>query len=385
MFDTIIHRNSAINYKHAGNVLIIYDQENKMFIGDSYILMNKLSSCRYLFDHASIDINCRNLRHTSLCRALLANNPFIRHFCNTSWEELDFHAYDIVLCISADESPLLQAMEAAHRRDPARPWTTAVYSMSVQFLNYGLYPVTTSLFPPFTSVIDSQAPEGMSALSELYISEEEKEWANHWLYDNGVHENDQLFIILDSTSEKEKLVNMDTYYTLLCHLLEEPSVRLLIYDEQDIGKAAFYHEWLGQDKASKIIFARKLGLRKDLTILASDHTRLVFGPCTGLVHCASGIYNHFIRKGMPAASVPSIITYTGKYTAGHTAHYWWGSSPLVTCLILRKTADGGQEVVSLSQLSDDEKMDTSRLLGCGEYLAKDIIPFLPSYRQEMII
>jgi len=30
-------------------------------------------------------------------------------------------------------------------------------------------------------------------------------------------------------------------------------------------------------------------------------------------------------------------------------------------------------------------MDTGRLLGCGEYLAKDIIPFLPSYRQEMII
>jgi hypothetical protein len=385
MLATITHYNSLTNSREAKNILILYDPKNKMFIGDTYILINKLASCSLFFTNASIDINCRNKQNTTLCSALLKNNPFIREFSDTTWEELDFRSYDIVFCISQKEALLLEILQEQYDRMPLRPWTTAVYSMSVQFLNWGPDPVVSSVFPAFREILDQQAEYIAPVRSELYISKEEKDWANRWLRNNGLKEHERLFIILDSASERYKLLPMDTYHTVLSHLLNEDSAKLLFFDEQNIGKEKFYSEWLGTDKVSKMIFSKKLSLREALCILGSDYTKLIFGPCTGLIHCASGIYNNFVRNGMPAGSIPAIITYTGKYVDGHTAAYWWGNSPLVTCLILRATPENNKEVVLLSELSEEEKKDTSPLLFSSEYTPEQILNFLPAYSHTMVI
>lgn len=385
MLDIIKHCNSITNSREANNILILYDQDYKMFIGDTYILVNKLASCRSFFSHASIDINCRNKAHTALCSTLLRNNPYIRDFNDTPWEELSFHNYDIVFCISRNEMPLIQILRRQYELLFPRPWVTAVYSMSVQFLNYGSDPVVSSILPPFMELLDDQAKHIIDAPPELYISREERNWANQWLRDNGLKDHEHLFVILDSTSERYKLMSMDTYQQMLVHLLNEESVKLLIFDEQNIGKETFYTEWLGADKISKIIIPKKMGLREALCLLSSDYTKLIFGPCTGLIHCAGGIYNNFVRNGMPAALVPPIVTYTGKYGEGHTAAYWWNTAPLVNVLILRATADHQKEVVLLRDLSEEEKEDTTSLLYCSEYTFDLLIDYLPSYSQSMVI
>lgn len=384
MLHLITQRNCITQSREVKNILIIYDRENKLFIGDTFLLINKLAGCHSFFTHAAIDINCRTIQYADMCNALLKHNPFIRSFNSTPWEELDFLFYDIVFCILRDEMPLLQVFEQQYAHIIPLHWTTAVYSMSVQFFNWGPNPVVNSVFPPFKEILDNN-PAYIEPLRELYISPEEKRWGNHWLKSNGVHEHERLYIILDSTSERYKLMNMDTYRTVLLHLLQDESVKVLIFDEQDIGKKSFYTEWLGEDNVSKILFSKKLSLREALCILSSDYTKLIFGPCTGLIHCASGIYNYFVRMGMPVDSVPAIITYTGRYADGHTAAYWWGHSPLVTCLILRAANNKSKEVVALSQLSEEEKKDTSCLLWCCDYTPDMFIPFLPAHVNAVII
>lgn len=385
MLDIITRRNNVASSRDAENVLILYDHEKKAFIGDSYILINKLASCRSFFTRASIDINCRNKEHTKLFSALLQNNPYIRHFNNLGWEELDFQRYDIVFIISRNEGLLLKLLQERYGQQSDYSWATSVYSMSVQFLNFGPDPVTSSIFPPFRDILDNHGEHLPSMSAELYISEHEKDRANQWLRENGLKEHELLYIVLDSTSEREKLISMDTYYKLLCHLTDQESIKLLIYDEQNIGKDIFYRELLGPERASKIIFARKLGLREDLCILSSEYTKLIFGPCTGLIHCASGIFNYYVRKGMPAASVPPIITYTGKYMDGHTAAYWWATSPLVTCLIIRAAANKRKEAVLLHELSEEEKRDTESLLLCEEYTVDQLTSRLPVHSHTMLI
>jgi len=385
MLDTIIHRNSISNSSASKKILIMYDEE-KMFIGDSFILINQLASCKSFFEGGSIEINCRIQRYTSLCHALLKNNPFISAFNNQPWEELDFDAYDIAFVISKNEQELLDILEQRYPpEDRSERWRTALYSMTAQFLNSRLNPMITTVLPPFKEMLDNPAAYVSQLPRELYMGKDEQQWADEWLKSNGLKEHEQLFIVLDSTSERYKLINMDTYHAILCHMLAEETVRILIFDEQGIGKEDFYKEWLGMEKASRFIFAKNFSLRQSLSLLSSTYTRLIFGPCTGLMHCASGIYNYFVRKGLPPSSIPPIVVYTGRYNGGYTASFWWETSPLVTCLIIRKGTNGDKELVVLSRLTGPERSDWDTLLHCNEYLPEMLLEHLPSHANMVVI
>jgi hypothetical protein len=385
MLTTILDTNNSSISRQARRILIIYDEE-KIFIGDTYRLINQLSACRSWFIRAAIDINCRNRKHTALCRALLANNPDLGDFSIVGWEELDFQAYDLIFSIIQDEEELLRSLQNYYENVmDRRPWTTAVYSLSSQLLNTRLNPPVSSVFPPFTEMLEA-SPESLPAVrSELYISHQEINWANEWLRSHGIKDHEHLYIILDSTSERYKLITMDTYQAVLMHLLNEESARILLFDESNLGKEAFYAEWLGPDKMPAFIVAKGLGLREALCLLASDYTRLIFGPCTGMMHCASGIYNHFLRIGRPVACLPKIVTYTGRYSDGYTAEFWWSDAPLVTCLVLRKTTGDSKEAAVLSQLPEAERKDPSPLLYCADYTPAMVIKHLPAHNSTMVI
>lgn len=385
MLQTIMEFNKTTDSRNARNVLILYDEE-KAFIGDSYIMINKLSSCKSYFTLSTIDINSRNKKHATVYGALLKNNPYIRKFSNLPWEDLDFTGYDMILCINRDEEQLLQLLKKRFDSQASpKIWTTAVYSMSAQMLNNLLGPVNT-VFPSLTEIIDHAMKYAIRQPSQLYISKEEKEDGNRWLKDNGLKEHEHLYIILDSTSSKGKLLSMDVYYEILQYLLNKEGIKILIFDEQNIGKENFYREWLGVEKTARMIFAKKLGLRYDLCILSSDYTKLVLGPCTGMMHCASGMYNHFVSNGTPAASVPHLITYTGEYTNDPAGAYrWWGNSPLVKCLIIRRAAGDAIETVVLNDLPPEERTAITGALLCDAYTPEQIISYLPVHREAMII
>jgi hypothetical protein len=304
---------------------------------------------------------------------MLKNNPYVDELSNHEWQDINFHLYDVIICITYKESYLLEILTGKYQTYPDNVWTTAIFSMSSLVLNLTTTKLTT-IFPEYKSLMDFVA--AYPHKPQLYISKEEKEWANNTLKGYGLAEDEQLFILLDASSSRYKLLKMDVYFQVLEYMLGMNKTKVLIFDEKGVGKKLLYKEWLREEQAKKMIFTSNLSLRQALCILGSDYTKLIFGPCTGLLHCASGMYNTFIRNGMKTSEVPVMITYTGKYESEtDNANVWWGTSPLVHCLILRKTATG-KEVKLLSELAEQEKEDSKDILPCHEYTSQLVIDFL---------
>jgi len=373
VLDTIARVNDAFVPARVKKVMLIYE-ERDYYIGDTCIRVGFIELLVRLFKNADIHMFWRNEQYTSLYISLLMNNPYFAEYKLAAWPELDFHGYDVAFVMSFKEQELLEIIAAKYDLvAPNSIWNTAVFSLSRQVLDYNL----RGLIPVFREYIDFSTSFANYVFTyKLFITPAEKEWAARWLKDHGMKDNERLFIVLDSSAGKTKLLRIDVYFDILKYLLGIEGVRVLIFDEKGKGKSLFYSEWLGEEAMSKIIFSERLGLRQNLCLIASDHTRLVLGPCTGLIHCASAIYNNFVEQGMPIPSVPLMITYTGKYDQPeHNALKWWGASPLVTCLILRQ-CENRKEVILLSSLDEKEGADTSKTLPCREYTPAMIIPYL---------
>lgn len=370
--DIILNNNSAFNPNDARRVLILYE-ETTFLIGDTCLKFDQFKVCRYFFRHATITLNLKESSSIPMYMALLKNNPYIDEINHSKWEDIRFESYDIIICITAAELALLEYFRKEYTTTLLNgTMTTAVFSMSAVMLNQP----GSAAFPVFNSLLNFYAEFNGPVAPELYISEEEKSWANQWLTENGLKEDEQLFIFVDAASRREKLLRTDVYISLLKSLLSMNNARVLVYDERGVGKALFYKELLGDKLTKKILFATQLGLRNDMSLLSADQVKIIIGPCTGLLHCASGIYNYFVRKDDPIKNVPLIITYTGKYERPfENAKMWWGNAPLVNCLLIRDIQ--GQSVLSvLNELDETTQLYTSDLLTCQHYTAAMINNFI---------
>jgi hypothetical protein len=210
---------------------------------------------------------------------------------------------------------------------------------------------------------------------QLFVTQEEKGWGDRWLEANGVKPLDNVYILLDSTTSNLKLLNIWVYFEFLGHLLKKDNVKIINFDENAIGKEAFYREWIEERDADKMIFSKKLTLREVFCIISSKYTKLIFGPCTGIMHCASSIYNNLLEGGLPANQVPLIVTYTGTdYLKNQNVNSWWGNSPLVKCLLLRKK-DGNTKISVLRELPDEERQ-LKNDVPCSEYTSDMLIDYI---------
>lgn len=367
----ILSNNNNIENDKVRRVLIIYHEE-LFFIGDTCIKFNELKVFRFLYKNAGIDINFTVDRYVSKYKALLKNNPYIDNISNLPINEIDFVNYDIVVCIDYREDLILEAIKTRYSNNPEN-FNTAIYSLTNKCLRQNAESII--IFPENTSLYDTAKHVTENKPRELYISNEEREWAGTWLRNNGLQNDESLFIILDSASSREKMLNIQIYFNLLVYLLNKSRSRILIFDEKGIGKDLFYKEWLGEDHYKKIIFSKNLDLRQDLCLLASPQTKLILGPCTGLMHCSSGIYNYFVSQEMPEESVPVIITYTGKYpTSEKSARYWWNNSPLVNCMILSQQ-ENKRSVLLLNDIDANENI-AGDLMPCSQYELSDFTTLL---------
>jgi len=362
-----------INADKVRNIILLYESHGT-YIGDNCVQFDMLRIFKSFFKYADLDINWRDKKHTDVFTAILDHNPYVRTAGNLDWQEIKFEDYDIIFCALVDEYPFIDFIVSKYPGfRNSHTWVPAIFSLSARVGN--LMPTTLDriVFPEYAEFITSSS--NYVRIPHIYLQKEERHWGNNWLRENGLKADEQLFIMLDSSSQKLKLLATKVYFEILEYILGKKGVRVLIFDENSLGKEDFYREWLGE-KVSKIIFCKSLRLRKSLCIIGSDYTRFIFGPCTGLLHCASGIYNNFTQTGMPAHCVPLMITYTGNYMDDlQYADRWWGTSPLVKCLILRKKNDK-KEVVFLNSLIEAEKKDTANLLPCKEYTSSMILNIL---------
>jgi len=375
LIDKLLSEQISVDRFSVKQVLILYD-DSALKIGDSCQRFYGLGAFKSYFVNARLDFSYRGTRHSEVYEALLKHNPYLDGFFNEDWEKIAFREYDVVICFSDRENELLGILtERYASTEEEQPLNCRFFSFSdkVSMLPAG----TKTVFPGYPALWAHVMKHEIAPY--LYITPEEKAWGNHWLQENGLQEGEQLFILVDAASKRFKLLDITVYFELINYLLDIEGAKVLVYDERGVGKEEFYKAWLGEDKASRVIFARNLGLREAMYLIASDHTRLIIGPCTGLLHCASGIYNYFSHQGLPGEAMPLMITYTGKYEKPEdNAGVWWARSPLIHCLLLRQNpaARSSKEAVLLSELPEREKYDTSRSILCKEYTSAMLIEFI---------
>jgi hypothetical protein len=367
-FQQILSNNLAISKSKVKRLLILYD-EGKFFIGDSCITLSRLAISRLFFEEDTIiDLNCCNKEARELYTGLIKNNPA---FTNVTWfhyDEIDYDHYDLIICMTIKEDYLLEVLHRKGMLTGLEQLNLAVFSFSHMLViprqdSALIFPVYEELLEFYGGYIDKP--------NEIFIDEPEKAWANEWLEEKGVGPEDRLLIFIDSSSSTIKNVSWDVYFNILKFCLKEANHKILIFDEKGADKAAFYNQWLSDTEMQQVIFSVKMKLREDISLLGADCVKMVFGPCTGLMHCASSVYNQFLNQGMPIEKVPLLVTYTGKWDAME----WWSNAPLMNCLVIRSVNEEKQ-MFRLRDLNEEHKYNFSDRLHSNEYTADMLIDFL---------
>lgn len=318
----LISENNA-NFKRekADKVLVLYDPE-VFFIGDACCFIDELIICKSYFHNATIELNCpsNQIFH------LIQNNPFVNKVSTFAWDEIAFDGYDVIIIISYRENDFLIFLNKKYSDELCNGgFKVAIFSV---FNYFNDLPSSANIFETYTDLVDFAMafPERRKYLGhQIYISESERKEANQWLTAKGLQKDETLLIFLDSASNREKTLDTNTYFQILQHFLQKQKIRILNFDENNLGKKVFYEAWLGPELSKKIIFSQGLNLREALRLVASHYTKLVFGPSTGLMHCASGIYNIF-KEREHSAHPPMIVYTSGLDNEGRSSWKWWKDS-----------------------------------------------------------
>lgn len=359
-------------------ILVFYDAKI-YYIGDFCLRVGRVRYVKNFFKNTSLQLNFTEKASRKIYESLLDNNPYIDGISRLSPDEIDFEKYDLVLVVMYDENVFWKYLK--DRYGPGlEEGRLGVRFFSLSWLFLPEKDTVSYAIPGYGEFNDYMG-DRRGKTTELYISPEEKQWANSWLEARGVVPGDRLLIILDATSDRRKMLNVHVHFEVLMYLLDKPDVKILIYDENKLGKEAFYREWLGEERMQKLIFASSNQLREDLCLIGSDYTRMMMGPCTGLMHCAVSIFNNYISKGLSPEKVPAIITYTGDYTKKN-ANTWWGGVPLIDCLLLEKK-NGETRLITLNELSDEQRI-FNKGIPCTGYTAEMLINFLKGRLQTIL-
>ncbi|ELR71347.1 hypothetical protein C900_02805 [Fulvivirga imtechensis AK7] len=332
-------------------------------IGDSVVAFGKLKMLKSFLENASVDL-CTNETHY----AILKNNPFIdKVFFDR--QQVDFEYYDIALIFS-DKEPEYYEYFKQNRQGVHKEHRSS-------FTIYSVYNVN-SIFPYYYDFMKYIQRRNDNSGQELYISKEEKDWAEKWFQDAGCSKQDKVVVLLDNSSGREKLINTDVYFEVVKYFLNMNNTRILIFDESGLGREKFYSEWLQQDVSEKFIFVKNPSLRENITLLASDFTKLIFGPCTGLLHCASGIYNTFLRNNVDFQDVPLMLTYFGTPVDGFEVNEWdwWGQS-LVDAIYVSHDQSNKKTIQKLMS-------PYYRCSPCSEFTAEMITDYVSKHYKDKL-
>ena len=370
LLDQINFNNSKISRENVNKLLIIFQEEHRFFIGDTIMRFDRLKYLKSYYTQAQVDINFFHKEYLDEYNALIANNPNVDKTFGLSFDEIDFLSYDVIICLSYDEKGIL-----AHLTDKyAENILTDKNPLSILSISAFFYEDPANF--AFTPHYELKEYASHVEPGELYITSEEQQWAEAWLLSNGLKENESLFVILDDTIDRAKLLTEKVYFEFLNDILDRQNIKVLNRDEKNAGKEEHYRKWLAPEKLEKIIFSKDtLTLRQILCIIACRYTKFVFGPCTGIMHCSSSIYNNLVNKGLTISDVPLMITYTGKdFKKDLMAKYWWGTSPLVTCLVLARR-NGQIKPIPLNELKDKER-NRSCKIPANKYTCEMLTDFI---------
>jgi hypothetical protein len=241
--EKVLENNAGLDIAGVKQVLILHEEQLSN-IGDWCIRFDKLKYVQSLLANAAITINFTAAGTAKLTDSLLKHNPHLHAITAMKWQDIDFEAYDFIIAISLNEGAILAYLHDKYGAAiQSGRFKVCVYSMSRLMLKFDagtapVFPMSQELIKHFET---SRTP------GELFVTKEEQQWADEWLRKKGLKENEDLYIILDSTTRRDKLLNMQVYFEFLTELLQQDNMKVLIYDETSMGKQEFYEEFLGEE------------------------------------------------------------------------------------------------------------------------------------------
>ena len=339
LLEELTERSKDLNKLSVEKALVLFEVE-RFFIGDTCDRMAYLKVCSAVFPNAKVDLftNQPGIAH------LMKNNIYVNYLIiSEAYSQINFPQYDIVICLSHKESDILSHLNGVYEKqgDSHLP---KVYSIpDLNDKNHGI----KIIFPPLPITTEEVTADRM----EIFISKTEARWANQWLRNAGVGKEDSVVIFLDSAGDRSKLMSTSEQFELIKQILKYQEDKILIYDENGMNKKLFYISWLGAKiVADRFIFAEKSALRESICLMAADAIRMIIGPCTGLMHCASAVYQHMLSANTRKENeVPVLLTYRGKVQDPIDSPYrWWGNS-LCDCALIVASEENGKRIRELSE------------------------------------
>lgn len=349
--------------KERRPLLYIYVED--FGIGDCVLYFSRIKAISTFLNNTDFDV-ATNAQHYNF----LQYHPLVNRFY-MELDEVDFIDYDLVLTFSNCEFYLAHFLHKRYgRRILEGEMKLSVYSL------FHAEDHVTSIFNNLSALeefIRDTCKTRLSSLKhELYISEAEQAASDEWFESNGIGlpGNEHVIVLLDSTSDRNKLMKIECFEQLLRHFIAWKNCTIVIFNPENFDKRDIYRELVGEEMMSRILFVYEKDLRRNFCLCASKYIRLIIGPCTGLLHCAEGIYNTLELQGRLSAERSILLAYVGPPAPGdHTDKWFWWGNTNVHCCYIDKTENGNKVVRRLTTTGNPG-------LACKEFETGALLKYL---------
>lgn len=326
-------------------------------IGDS---VQAITNLRCLAKHLRIqrlDVNLIDPAEHRIGAELLKHDPLMGRYLNLPYEDVPYQDYQVVLHYSVfKDCEIVRVLADRQRVAAAGAGAPVFYSLPASRWDLEhRYGDSWHDFAYPLPLLDLPLDFFQRAIGDhqVYLGAEERAWATRWLAQAGVTADDVLIVFVDESSTREKALHPRCSLRVLEHLLSIDRVKALVYDVDDRGKKAFYRLMLKQELFGKIVFSTRNDLRRNIALLAAPNVRLIFGPDTGIMHCAVGVHStHPTDDRVAGAERPPIVVYAGRWQNFNSWNLWGQSS---ACCVLPYDTPSGTVLKPLAECPRDDE------------------------------
>jgi ADP-heptose:LPS heptosyltransferase len=345
-----------LNRQAIRSILIVVDNIDDTKIGDTILRVSRFRFIHHYFGNARIAINTSS----AVWKDVTRYSTYIDNVTGYEKDRIPYHEYDLVILVVDNKKEYLNAI-TDHMQAHAQERDLVVASI------YDSIPKKPGdvEVPFLKEIFECSYPgELVSDINkyEIFLSDQELHDASRLLDEH--LSDEKLIIYYDKASEFRKMFKMSVNVDVIRHFQSLKGKKLVLLDPFNEGKEEFYRTF-GVD-TSNILILNGLSFRQTCAVMADSRVELVMGPCTGLMHAASGVYN-FLMKNKGREQLPIMLVYTGLYTGNITnAGVWWRDR-LVDCIVLRKDAHGNPQIEKLPDIKQSQLSIQKDVLPCRDY------------------
>jgi hypothetical protein len=308
------------------------------------------------FFGCALDVYCPHTRIGDL----LENNPGVgKLLTGDALDHVEMERYDTVLVYSAAEEKYHDYFGTQRRiQNLERFYSILAWPFTDVVAAKRSFPLHEPLLAYLRQATFDK--HGHLLPNRIYLTQAEKAWGEAFLRDSGVAADEPLVVVLDEASHRDRVLRHSEHFALVRHFLSFARARLLFFDHKRIGKSGIYRAVLGASAAQRMIFAEGLPLRRELSLLGSRFCRVVFGPGSGLLHCAAGLFSD-------APPAPLLLGYVGDFKyEKYDEWYWWGNTQVN---MMFKTDAG---LTFFNRERGPAEYQKARILGCHQLRCTEI-------------